>query len=1118
VALIVAIFATFLCAGWIGAGQAARGERVLGFLNPVVAWICAWGKASSEWPLLNKELVGRAVTIMATAIALLALFAGRRRALPFVLLAAAIALATWGQVLMLADQVTPAIWLYVGGILCAAAFGVACPLTRIAGFPPFPPPRPGAPVATGLSWQREYVLVFGLTVVALLSRLYAVTELPHGFDSEMIESMIASRTLVGFRRYVATAFFANSTGIIHLLPKATLFNLFGTSVYSLRLGSVLFGIWAVPVIYFLVRRLAGVGPALVSTVLLIAAPEQLFWSRSENTNFIPIALCGLISAYLALRMVERFSFTAVLATALWTGVTRFFYQPGWIMFIFPALVCLHAAFFVPGAWRKLWYALPLIAAGVALFWISTSVLYMWANDWHWRYWPAFGMQDLTRKGEFASADPWQLVRLQVSGIATNLVTVMREWTYRGGFSHWYERFDVGSPGHVTTVTVGFTVLSAIGMGYLFGQLQEPRAFALLVWVGLGLLPGVLSPEPADRRISLVFPALYVIAGVFCGAVVRLMRERAGRAMGWVATLTVGAVVAVLAWNNAASHYRLPIGKVYQDGPIRFTQPIFDESDTVLHNLDPNLTMMLLFGNLDRFIAPGAAIGLQSVDPKGWLSAVLRPHVSFTGPYYEETMPPERVEALRAAQHPRHISFLLSEAAYTRALTEMLMELFPTAVVRRYQGPEGIFKLIDIRIDATALEPLHMPTLEVRSDAGDPAPLRKKLLGGVTLKTSPPTAAEGQSGPAIAVHGGFLIEHEGRYRFELEPACADATFTVDEQAAGAPVPAGAGIHTFAITLPSATACPLPLHVLMFGSGKPEPVILPSELYVSDEMAALPLVRARPTLDYPGYGESRFFAPGIGHIADVGLDADEHVSVLVRDHSEVRVQRFDPTGREEARFAVPAVEGHNIGALGIEPGGGYVIMGDELLQFYDRSGSRTGAWKSPWTWLNDIVFWRPDCILKAMEYRDSVAVMNRDGTARHEWKEFEGGPGKFEAPMALAVNSRGETVVIQSDGQALVFADPGTDEWRPVFVRSFRIEFTELPPRPRGFTFDGPDRIVIPDQTTTTPLVYTITGEHLIATDPARSLSNRGFSEVSRIVASRDHLYVLDGAGRLFVLDR
>ena len=63
---------------------------------------------------------------------------------------------------------------------------------------------------------------------------------------------------------------------------------------------------------------------------------------------------------------------------------------------------------------------------------------------------------------------------------------------------------------MTPSNAGLLVIAVLGLGYLLGQAYERRAFALLLWVGLGLLPAILSNDPVGRRMSVMFPALYVV--------------------------------------------------------------------------------------------------------------------------------------------------------------------------------------------------------------------------------------------------------------------------------------------------------------------------------------------------------------------------------------------------------------------------------------------------------------------------------------------------------------------------------------------------------------------------------------------------------------------------------
>jgi 4-amino-4-deoxy-L-arabinose transferase-like glycosyltransferase len=216
--------------------------------------------------------------------------------------------------------------------------------------------------------------VFVLTAAGLLLRAYALNELPAGFDSETVSSMIESRTAWGIRRYFDSSFLTTAPGMIHILTQRATFALFGTSPYSVRLASLLWGVAAVPLFYWLMRRIAGRAPATFMTAIFVVAPEQLYWSRTENAFFGPVSVLAIITTHLGLGMVERLSLRATLAAALWMPVCRFFYIPSFVLFVYPLALFAHALLFVRRAWRKAWYAVPVLAAGIGLWFYGLSIM------------------------------------------------------------------------------------------------------------------------------------------------------------------------------------------------------------------------------------------------------------------------------------------------------------------------------------------------------------------------------------------------------------------------------------------------------------------------------------------------------------------------------------------------------------------------------------------------------------------------------------------------------------------------------------------------------------------------------------------------------------------------
>jgi len=170
-----------------------------------------------------------AVTIAACAVlALLALRKGVRSGAPLALGAAAAALATGGQLLLVAGRFTVGWLLYGAGMGAAAAAGALAPLASLPDVPALPrPDDPSGPkerVATPPGWE-ECALLLSLLLLALLTRAWALNELPASFDAEMISAQTQSRTAFGLSQFVRSEFVGTSNGIVTPLTNASRFRL-----------------------------------------------------------------------------------------------------------------------------------------------------------------------------------------------------------------------------------------------------------------------------------------------------------------------------------------------------------------------------------------------------------------------------------------------------------------------------------------------------------------------------------------------------------------------------------------------------------------------------------------------------------------------------------------------------------------------------------------------------------------------------------------------------------------------------------------------------------------------------------------------------------------------------
>ena len=332
----MAVALAYVVAALVGRAQEAANVRILGIFDPVFLWIRVTGSTASDWLERHVPWVAGALSGGVLLILLSALIARRR--LPMGVLAPCLVLllAIWGQALLLMDVFTPGAALYLLGVVAAAVLGFRRPMRRVPGFPGF-----GADPGAGLegswrpSWVVECVIVAGIGIVALIYRTWGLTEISDFLDLETVNSWVQSRTLEGVADYYRYTFLASNPGAAHMLPQWALFHLFGTSIFMLRMAAVLWGVAATLLMYWLVRRIAGVAPAILAAMLLATAPDQLFWSRSENGFFSPVPVLALLTVHVSLWMAARFSFLSVLTAAVLMPASRSFYTTCLAMFLLP---------------------------------------------------------------------------------------------------------------------------------------------------------------------------------------------------------------------------------------------------------------------------------------------------------------------------------------------------------------------------------------------------------------------------------------------------------------------------------------------------------------------------------------------------------------------------------------------------------------------------------------------------------------------------------------------------------------------------------------------------------------------------------------------------------------
>jgi len=668
-------------------------------LDPLAAAISRYGWMLAQGAIAHRVAVGSGISlIIAWLIVALRRRAGDapphlRTSAPssggFVWIGAALLAGTWGQVLLFSDYVVAGAVLYAVGVALAIRFGALNPLRQT------PPP---------LSWASDAPVACGLLGVALAARLYAIDQLPAIVDFEPARAFFESLTPYGLRHYIALNRVADD-GFFQMLARYGVQQFTGPSLVGIRLAAAFCGTAAVPLCYWLARRLTGVFPAALAALVLATAPEQLIFSRTETTQFSLIPIASLITVHLTLSVITRWRVRDAVAATLWMPISRYFYAPAIILFLLPLAGVLHGVSFGP---RRLRAArlLPILLAGVAL-WLCASPALQWAATGKWSGGSSLRVYgvDVFRPYEIDARDgePESKLDFFVTRFEQQGLLVLRQLGYNApGYSAWYQR-EHPDEHHLRMICAALLVPLAAAIGYLIGRWRDARAALLLVWIGLGLLPGILSDEPDPRRLTVFFAAVPVVLGVFVDAMWRFASQRAPRLGGWTLAGALGAAAACIAVTSLAADLRIYRARMMFSEYLDCTRPFFESSDLIVHNIDDDNTLTILaFGNAEPLLRRLPALQRGTWTGEGWADSTCAVVCPFSSDFFTSFLPPEAIRARCFSYSPRRVTYLLrvvEEADF--ALAARIMQRFPDAVATSCIGhdrDDPIQQLVAITVD------------------------------------------------------------------------------------------------------------------------------------------------------------------------------------------------------------------------------------------------------------------------------------------------------------------------------------------------------------------------------------------------------------------------------------
>jgi len=376
--------------------------------------------------------------------------------------------------------------------------------------------------AQGIDVPRrvELALLVLIVAVAAFFRFYRLLSFPPGlwFD----EGVVGTDAIYIIERDHFTVWqetnYGKATPYLYLV--AASIKMFGYTVFAMRIVPAIAGLAAVVAFYFLCRRLAGVGPALLATAMLATSRWAVTFSRiSWDAAMVP--LMAAASTFFLLKALDtrdkRWFLLAggTLAAGLYTYVS---------FRIVPVVIALLLIYACIAEWRMI----RSNVRGLVLYAIAfTLVIAPFAHF-------TLTHQDLVLKRarevnvfrEIDERDSWQPLRF-------NIESTIEMMNVKGDPNG---RHNIPGAPMLDEVTGALLVL---GIAVSIASFRQWRRGGVVWWYVLALVPGALTitqDNPSAIRDIGALPPIYLMVGMTFAV---LYRSLASLRMGTAAFVVLG---------------------------------------------------------------------------------------------------------------------------------------------------------------------------------------------------------------------------------------------------------------------------------------------------------------------------------------------------------------------------------------------------------------------------------------------------------------------------------------------------------------------------------------------------------------------------------------------------
>jgi len=814
--------------------------------------------------------------------------------------------------------------------------------------------------------KLEYIGLAVVLAIGVFFRLYRLMDIPWGMSIDSSANTIKALDILRGAPY-EPLYLARET-MYHYFMAAS-FKLFGINAVAVRLTSVFFGLLALGTFYLLAREMFDARLALIGTLILATSVYHITYSRSE-WRCVQVPVFEFAAFYFLLRATSegRLRWWALTGIAIGLGLNT--YESFRFVAVTIALFVL-LQFPRSGFLRRNWRGVILLGVFSAIFFGPLGVY----SVTHWR--------EFNARASAVFIGEKVIKSQSLQPLWDNVRNTALTYIYQalGDF------FQTDKP--LLSPLEGLLYLG--GLAFLLANLYRRRAWLLVLWFVITLMPAIFSLPNAQRLIAAT-PLTFLMGGIFVYAVwVLFDRARIGQA-GYLIFAVVLTVSVVWSYQVYLGPQRRLVGG-YE--PERMVVALY------AHSLRETDHLIID----DRF-------NKAQVD--------FINYVPGTDPFVPRFETFDRKRDVPYRRPLDHDLTIVLDAAQSEnyALAESLRVLYPDLKVENlpdHYNPAQVIA-IAIRIPRKSIEAAWGLSAGYLDATGQPLLKRHEQA----LDAGPRPSADIPPGAQSVVWNTHLwAEVLDQYTVQMGSASAD-TCDVDGQAAitnttESKILLTPGFHQLNCTARG----DLSQVAVRHSDGKP---LSPQSFFAVPDVP--PALVGAPALPSPvswrlvwrvgesGLGPGQFALP-------TSVAADSQGMIYIGDNDNRRVVKLDSNGAYVTAWGTwgtgPAMLEHEVGvAVGT---GDEIVVADrwnDRIQVWSRTGEFRGVRVPSGDVLaphSVVVLPNGDLLVTSAGHHE-VRRFGPDGALLDQWGWPGTGPGEFVEPFSIAYDPGG--VVYVTDG--------------------------------------------------------------------------------------------------------